>query len=49
MTSVAGVPAEVIGPRRNTYQEAVERGERIRDSSSIGRIEQVRKRGDWLK
>jgi len=29
MTLVAGVPAKVIGPRRNTYQEALDRGEAV--------------------
>jgi maltose O-acetyltransferase len=48
MTLVTGTPAQVIGPRRNTYQEALARGENVEEASRIGRIERKRKKGDWL-
>ena len=43
MTIVAGVPAKVVGPRKNTYQEAKDRGEKIIEASRSKKVEKRRK------
>jgi len=38
MALVAGVPAKVVGSRKNTYQEAMDRGEKVTHRSIVKKI-----------
>jgi len=49
MTVVGGVPAKVIGPRKNTFQEAIDQGKNLANRSIIKRVAKLDEAGKWLE